>query len=523
MPVRIQDWNAEHYLFHVRQFLYRKFLETGKIGHRFVNGVFVPVIAAASVKDGAAALIAQTAEEGMREEYIAEFDKGLMQAWQAVMDVVALAENVDWMHVCEHFFTERYHSVMAETLHATLQTVMPPRSPLLLPVLPDVNASEGEKQRRICLLEQLSQEDVDAAEAKFILAWGEKVSSLPKKVREIFGANPPVKHWEQNVHPLLFEEYSDRVVGGSCTEEHVGGVTFSAARKGSPCASTSTFVSQSSELEASSLYGRKGMDPSAACSPARRGRKAASTATNLSQSSPEAERGEDVGKISAGVMSPIRRAGGSSGLAATGQRRTPHMEDSPSRSVGMAAVFADLQWEGTAVEGDDGPSIMLSSRKILEEECGGTRYVYEGVLVDFDPEAIRQIEPKGRSPTKRGVVGAASVKNVVDMLAADNTGGVLMTIWDDTIKGFVDLHRMGKAGQRLFRIENFRITKLGSTEWNGEILSNIRVIHSIPDFPDRPGTIVTALADASSPNIPSELFQMPNADVCKVQLWALTS
>ena len=90
----------------------------------------------------------------------------------------------------------------------------------------------------------------------------------------------------------------------------------------------------------------------------------------------------------------------------------------------------------------------------------------------------------------------------LDVFLVDFTGPVKCTLWDDAVHAFLQL----VAGRQLVprqkcyvRLENIRIVEVMKSEWNGTILTKMKVINSIAGLANREATIVSLPSVASYP------------------------
>jgi hypothetical protein len=145
-----------------------------------------------------------------------------------------------------------------------------------------------------------------------------------------------------------------------------------------------------------------------------------------------------------------------------------------------------------------------SARAALLGELSGVRWIYECVLANMD------IEYRG--------VGDAK-KEVATIVTCDDTGPLLVSVWSpdtDVLRKIVNEYKP-EEGQLKLRFEQIRFTSLQKNDWNGNVMTPIRVGHTITnaekqspmkkqklDASDAPlslrdGTRLSMLREASSP------------------------
>ena len=91
----------------------------------------------------------------------------------------------------------------------------------------------------------------------------------------------------------------------------------------------------------------------------------------------------------------------------------------------------------------------------------------------------------------------------LDVFLVDITGPVKCTLWDDAVHAFLKLvaERQLVPGQKCYvRLENIRIADVMKSDWNGPILTKMKVVNSISGLANRDATIV------SLPPVVSSLF-----------------
>ena len=73
----------------------------------------------------------------------------------------------------------------------------------------------------------------------------------------------------------------------------------------------------------------------------------------------------------------------------------------------------------------------------------------------------------------------------------------MVKLYDDALQKFQEI--CNEYGMEFsFRMENFRLSSLPDTKWNGNLLTTIRMIQSVPFHPERPGTILTFIQSPTS-------------------------
>ena len=73
-------------------------------------------------------------------------------------------------------------------------------------------------------------------------------------------------------------------------------------------------------------------------------------------------------------------------------------------------------------------------------------------MIELDPTQIRQVAGKES--------GKLPQKSVLSFLAGDNTGAVMVTLWDNAMQQFLDMHSQIGGEPLRFCLENFSVTPI---------------------------------------------------------------
>ena len=185
--------------------------------------------------------------------------------------------------------------------------------------------------------------------------------------------------------------------------------------------------------------------------------------------------------------------------------------------AGMNALMSGAAFSDVAVSNAiaESPLQYLGSAKILSEPCEGLRWMYEGIILECDdePRVITARDPS-RSPMKRKMSGSSSETVALDMVLADNTGPVNITLWDDAARTMASL--LPNVGSQIVYLENLRIANVSKSEWNGAILTSLKVVHSVAavSLHHRNGTEIRLTSTRSSPFLlPAATYSVPESPV----------
>ena len=139
---------------------------------------------------------------------------------------------------------------------------------------------------------------------------------------------------------------------------------------------------------------------------------------------------------------------------------------------------------------------------------------------DDTPRSVL-VQPRNTSGSsaKRTVEGMAKEeKLVLDVMLAESTGPILAILWSKSAQSFLQLIQSlpmkSIPSKAIFNVHGFRITTVPKNDWNGNILTTIRVFHSKDTNNSRPGTTPFILPAANSPFLMDAVFQPPHFPAC---------
>ena len=126
----------------------------------------------------------------------------------------------------------------------------------------------------------------------------------------------------------------------------------------------------------------------------------------------------------------------------------------------------------------------ISALKVLEGGLTGTRYIFEGFVTHYS-EAPREVQRPQRGPSakrqRQSESQAEQIQHVIDVSLFDYTGPIFASLWDHTCEEF--LRQMQHSGpKQIVRLKGLKVSPLANNTWNGQSLTNIHLVHSIPGF-----------------------------------------
>ena len=190
------------------------------------------------------------------------------------------------------------------------------------------------------------------------------------------------------------------------------------------------------------------------------------------------------------------------------------MEPAVRTLAAMSSVIADA-YHHTLSTGKDGsaPLEFTGSRDILTHNQPGNKVKYEGFVLDetVEPRTVSASNTGKASKKRSAEVG----RTVLDVLCVDNTGPIMITLWEDAAYAFIAIVHTNKVWEKrpLVLFEGLRIVELQKTSWHGEVLSTIRTLQSLPPSGQRAGTKVSLLEVATSPFTTTKQYISPTAPV----------
>ena len=157
----------------------------------------------------------------------------------------------------------------------------------------------------------------------------------------------------------------------------------------------------------------------------------------------------------------------------------------------------------------------FGSVSLQEDSLTGTHWKVEGFLIEHDESPRMLANP----PKKRG--GAGDSENVaLDCLLADKTGPISVSLWGEAVHSFLTLLNQRGFGNAdstprpLVLFEGVRIQKLIKSQYHGDILTPMKVVHSTPAVGMQPGTKVFLPTAPTSPFTTTRVYQAPSLSFC---------
>jgi len=339
-----------------------------------------------------------------------------------------------------------------------------------LPVHPqDGSVDLAEEHQRRGWIQKLTREQIAEVETLVRHKWQLQCTSAPAWMRAILPADPPAEFWSAEYYTCMAE-----LVENLRKQKEVEAVRAASGRDAAEPTLLRAKISVGKA--ASSLRG-------------------AAEAMLLRGRSWEGQAPQDVEAEPAGVV------------------------------FGMDAIMAGTAYAEDITEPQDDSQVsFIGSLSLLLDAEVGARVHYEGKLVYGDPSP-RELPSKEASGSPRERFFQCKESNesntVCDILMTDNTGPVIITLWEDLVHSWYAT--MGNPATPYIRLTNLRVAEVPRTEWNGTSLTRIRVLHSTTSTTLRSGTTLSRMAEPTSPYLTRFTFTIPEAPACIGQFFSLQS
>ena len=185
--------------------------------------------------------------------------------------------------------------------------------------------------------------------------------------------------------------------------------------------------------------------------------------------------------------------------------------------VGMVGLLRAGPVAATAPAASQEKLEYISSAQILQKEFTGTRWKYEGFIIDFDAEP-RVFTPRIGSPSKRMMADAIENK-VLDVMLGDLTGPTKVTLWGQSVEEFLSLVKnasdaAGVEHWKYVLLESVRISEEKQNDFNGNVLTSMRGLHSMVGTAQGPSTAISLVTSLSSPFMTTAVYATPSSVQC---------
>ena len=161
------------------------------------------------------------------------------------------------------------------------------------------------------------------------------------------------------------------------------------------------------------------------------------------------------------------------------------------------------------------PCVWLSSDAVLKNECDGTAWQFQGMLLDFDDQPRTYNASISGSPRRGLSETDSSVRN---LLCVDRTGPAVITLWgkscEDFQRALQSTVSMSPPGSKWYvTVERVRVQPLGTSATNGNILTPMKSMHSIVASSAQE-TSIAITSTAVSPFLRDHAYVAPMPPYC---------
>ena len=156
----------------------------------------------------------------------------------------------------------------------------------------------------------------------------------------------------------------------------------------------------------------------------------------------------------------------------------------------------------------------VCSSMLLGSKPFNGRVNIEARVVHFDPQP-RDVTPRSPSvsPVKRTRFAEPDSNIACDILLADNTGPVMLTLWGKIVNGFYS--KVTHTKNPIVFLDGLRVSELpANSQWHGTSLTTIRMLHSTNPLNNRPGTTLTIVETPRSSFLLNEAYTAPMPPAC---------
>ena len=183
-----------------------------------------------------------------------------------------------------------------------------------------------------------------------------------------------------------------------------------------------------------------------------------------------------------------------------------------SSTFGMDALLNGAIYDGDEAQKNPAEKEWIGSVALIESDVVGTHFKMEAWVIECD-DAVRSVPTFSAAAKKRTADNdETEVKGsyVLDILMADKQGPILASMWDEEAKAFLRVVTAAKAASNtkpLILLENFRVVVAKNSKTKQ--LTPLKAVHSMRSIGIQTGTIITLSSSPSSPFTTTAMFRAP--------------
>ena len=197
-------------------------------------------------------------------------------------------------------------------------------------------------------------------------------------------------------------------------------------------------------------------------------------------------------------------------------RRRPDATTAPS--AGMGSILRGSARVATLQTPEPAEAPLVGSVDVVAALSPGQYVRYEGTVID-SPDQPRSIQTGGSSLATSALqrlpaVGDLVHKCVLELLLGDNTGPVIVLLWNAAAEDYMRLAAAHPEGIEYIGLTMMRVAPQKESEFNGPSITPTRVLHSSEAKGGRQSTVVSVIATPSSPFLLSKTYVVPSFPLC---------
>ena len=162
----------------------------------------------------------------------------------------------------------------------------------------------------------------------------------------------------------------------------------------------------------------------------------------------------------------------------------------------------------------------MSSVEILESSTEKTKCKYQGALVFIDKEP-RSIKKEPASPSKKRGGDFSEDNKAIDCVLVDRTGPILLTVFGGLAVELShqanELEAQKSRGvnvHRFIEVDKARIVSFLKNDWNGQLLTQLRMLQTVRAAQNESGSTVRFLPQGATAGLTSASFRVPSMACC---------
>jgi hypothetical protein len=135
-----------------------------------------------------------------------------------------------------------------------------------------------------------------------------------------------------------------------------------------------------------------------------------------------------------------------------------------------------------------------------------------------------QYASEGGTPSKRKL-GDGDETFALDLILADKTGPIIMTLWGEEAKTFTSKVQQSQRNHQVVIVDCkfVEVNVLPENSWTGRFVTQVRQLCSLQALGDRTASTIVCIASGSAPGMTTMNFKSPSSTFCMSQFVPLTA